>query len=54
MEWKVPKQNDRRDIEIFLWFPRKINGIAKWLVTAKIHQWYDLASGWIDSRWIDE
>jgi hypothetical protein len=36
----VPKKNDWRVLETFLWYPRWIRGESRWLEKAKIKQVY--------------
>ena len=67
MRWNCPSKSSKigtkRTVSKFLLFPRCINGKARWLEIATIHQEYvQFASGmteppiygWKDLKWEDE
>jgi len=56
MKWNQPKLGDERTFITFVFFPRKINGVLKWLEYAIVKQKY--ASGMntikrFENRWED-
>lgn len=56
MRWKQPKVGERRTRAGFLWWPRKINRITRWLERAKWEERvirYDFTTRWRPERWLD-
>ena len=58
MKWgklKDYKYGTTRVVRVFLWFPVKIQGQARWLEYAHIKQWTDAyATKWENIEWADD
>lgn len=67
MRWKTnvtPKVGDTRVVTKFLWWPKTIDAVTRWMETASYKQEYQSYSlpsedypvsriGWIDMEWTD-
>lgn len=54
MRWEhnEPELGDMRWRSGFLFFPRRIKTITRWLEFATYEQIYDNYNGWVDTEWI--
>lgn len=55
MKWIANAHGDKRVIKRFLFFPRTINGLTRWLEFAEIRQFYHeyYVKHWRDEQWTD-
>lgn len=56
MKWIEPSNYDKRTKVKFLWWPKKINKVTKWLEFAEWDERYERygnGSKWISKNWIE-
>lgn len=53
MRFVVPQIGDRRTKRKFLFFPKKINGIKRWLEMASWKEFFTFDSCWKPLEWTD-
>jgi hypothetical protein len=57
MKWIDPKPGDERIVSGFLWLPKTIGGVTRWLERAEWRQefrfpnFFSLRADWLDATW---
>lgn len=51
MRWEKPQAGTEEIIKAFLWWPKTIDGLTRWLEVAVWRRHY--SDKWIDVEWID-